>query len=919
MSESGSQIGLLDDTDVLALLQSIRTTHWNCPPEQPLSKRLREQLQVCGAWLDGLTSQRKAHGVVYLVLNQPKRAGGGREFEAWINSQEAVVPQLDLRRASDPAVATPIVSGSRNAAALSEAWTKVWTEYSQHTQAAEQNGLSTLNQWLLQRSRRPRPVSMVWGRNPRADGGSLCLRYDMPDAKSAVRLASSFCEQKHANDRACELGPLETLLADDGVEESRQHGLAACIAYFLSRYYAGWGGTCFTSIPILHHNSAAAPGAVEPRATSVLSLCTSEPLDAASLVRWSLIGHALFVPLVGEDDRLFEQFRIQRDASHSALLAPVSAEESERALFLAESEAETGSVEESPSRVLWVTTSPEQSLAALLKTYGFVVTEQSPRETLQTPSCVRSFDAVLVDLKCDAMVVTESLSARGLKLESDVDEDTAGIGIVQMLRRETGSPSMNVVYSSRKGDALRARALDVDCWFRLGMHSASSLARILRNQTANQRLARALSEESPADLHVARGRDAMKETLVDVRKAAEFKRPILLMGLSGTGKSAVARAYHSQFAEQAIKSEAIRRRAKAAGIGDDERQKQLDLVPFIEARLNADAYIEARSELHGHKKGSFSGALFDRVGYLEEADGGVLFLDEIHRLSRHSQHVLLDYMQDTSSSRGRLLRFGEPLPGRQVDVLVVCATSIVSYAELLSQDLLDRDFLRRLGAPITVPSLSNRVDAVEAIVNTMVERIWRVHGSESPSVAKQGLQWLKKAIRLGALANGNVAELKNILLDIAAFESRHEKSGGGTPRLVPPKNISQRMFVERLERRGFHDPATNRQTTIQHMARAMAEFAATLVARYRDIPDVDLWEVAGHLADFVAIEVWNCGEDYRKVVTDREGKSFTASFAGDNRPRTLERRSTDAKPQIAALYEGKYPAKRTAKKKGKTK
>jgi DNA-binding NtrC family response regulator/tetratricopeptide (TPR) repeat protein len=239
---------------------------------------------------------------------------------------------------------------------------------------------------------------------------------------------------------------------------------------------------------------------------------------------------------------------------------------------------------------------------------------------------------------------------------------------------------------------------------------------------------------------------AMTEVRRAIDRAASAPFAVLIEGESGSGKELVARAVHR------------------SGSRRDR--------PFCSLNCAAlpDELIE--SELFGHARGAFTGAVGERPGVFEEAHGGTLFLDEIGELSPRAQAKMLRVLQD-----GELRRIGENA-ARRIDVRVVSATN----RDLRQEAAAGRfrfDLLYRLDViRIVVPPLRDRREDVAVLT----EHFWR------DLTARMGSRAALSAATLGALARydwpGNVRELQNVL---AALVVRSAKRGVVPPTALGPQ------------------------------------------------------------------------------------------------------------------------------------
>ncbi len=217
---------------------------------------------------------------------------------------------------------------------------------------------------------------------------------------------------------------------------------------------------------------------------------------------------------------------------------------------------------------------------------------------------------------------------------------------------------------------------------------------------------------------------AVRELLERIEKVAPTPARVLITGENGTGKELVARAIH-------VLS------PRATG-------------PFVEVNCAAIPAELIESELFGHVKGSFTGAVGDRPGKFELADGGTLFLDEVGDMSLSAQAKVLRALQEGVISR---IGSGEQ---RRVDVRVIAATNKDLAAEIAAGRFRE-DLLYRLNVvPIEVPPLSARRGDVPQLVAHFQDDLVRRGGMPPKPFEAAALEWL--AARDWP---GNVRELRN--------------------------------------------------------------------------------------------------------------------------------------------------------------
>ncbi|PLX93687.1 MAG: DNA-binding response regulator [Desulfuromonas sp.] len=216
--------------------------------------------------------------------------------------------------------------------------------------------------------------------------------------------------------------------------------------------------------------------------------------------------------------------------------------------------------------------------------------------------------------------------------------------------------------------------------------------------------------------------DAMHEVFALVRKVAASDVTVLLSGESGTGKELVARALHQGSVRNA--------------------------APFVAVNCAAIPTDLLESELFGHVRGAFTGAVRDRLGTFERAEGGTLFLDEVGELPLELQPKLLRALQEKEI---------EPVGGRpkRLDVRVVAATNR-HLEEEMRQGRFREDLYYRLAViPIHLPPLRQRREDIPLLIRHLLQREGLL---ETVEVAPEALTALSNY-----LWPGNVRELENAL------------------------------------------------------------------------------------------------------------------------------------------------------------
>jgi formate hydrogenlyase transcriptional activator len=220
--------------------------------------------------------------------------------------------------------------------------------------------------------------------------------------------------------------------------------------------------------------------------------------------------------------------------------------------------------------------------------------------------------------------------------------------------------------------------------------------------------------------------NALRVVLQHVAKVAPTDSTVLILGETGTGKELIARAIHKR----------SKRSARA----------------FIGVNCAAIPSSLIASELFGHEKGAFTGALQRRLGRFELADGGTIFLDEIGDLPTDTQNALLRVLQEREFER---------VGGTQtirVNVRVIAATNRDLGAAVASGSFREDLFYRLNVFPIDVPSLRERADDIPLLVEYLVARSARRAGKKIRHIEKATLDLFK-----AYTWPGNIRELQNVV------------------------------------------------------------------------------------------------------------------------------------------------------------
>ncbi len=342
-----------------------------------------------------------------------------------------------------------------------------------------------------------------------------------------------------------------------------------------------------------------------------------------------------------------------------------------------------------------------------------VTTTASPREALRLLTS-RSFDVLIVD---------------------HLMPELTGLDVVRELQATVPEPDRPAVLMMTAHGTVRnavdAMKLGVRDYLQKPFDIDELLANVrhmVQEQQARSGLSYLLSEQRAqfGQYGIVGGSRAVPEVIARVELVARSRSTVLITGETGTGKELVARAIHDRSAERG--------------------------KPLI--RVNCAALPESllESELFGHVRGAFTGAVHARRGRFALADGGTIFLDEIATISGSVQAKLLRVLQEKEF---------EPLGAertQKVDVRVIAATNR-DLQQLAAEGKFQNDLYYRLNViPIRMPPLRERREDVPVLVEHFTTRIANSLGKPAPRVDEGALQ---------ALVDydwpGNVRELENTI------------------------------------------------------------------------------------------------------------------------------------------------------------
>lgn len=358
-------------------------------------------------------------------------------------------------------------------------------------------------------------------------------------------------------------------------------------------------------------------------------------------------------------------------------------------------------------------------MSIMLKRAGYAVTEAADGEEAIGQVNKEIFDLVITDLrmpKADGMDV--------LKAVKSFSPDTVVLVVTAF-----GTADSAVEAMKHGAFDYLTKPFQVD-EVQLIIRNALEKRRL---STENMLLRREMASQSSFARIVGQS-DAMRKVFDVVRKVADSKSNVLICGESGTGKELVARAIHYNSARSAM--------------------------PFVAVNCSAVPETLLESELFGHMKGSFTGAVANKAGLFEVANGGTIFLDEIGDTTPTIQVKLLRVIQEREFRR---------VGGSQdmkVDVRIVAATNR-DLEKAVADGSFREDLYYRLDViPIRLPPLRLRTGDIPLLVTHFLQRFAEESGKPAPILTPEAIQVL-----LSHEWRGNVRELENLIERVVAFST----------------------------------------------------------------------------------------------------------------------------------------------------
>jgi two-component system response regulator HydG len=369
--------------------------------------------------------------------------------------------------------------------------------------------------------------------------------------------------------------------------------------------------------------------------------------------------------------------------------------------------------------------------------------------------CMAIKDILIVDddpLVCESlkeMLILEGYRADGVldgqaalaKIRDDhyqlilSDIQMPGLNGIELLKELKGrSPDTTVIFITGHGhiagavEAIKLGAYDYitkpidDLRLKLTINHALEQKKLQASYNSLRQRLRPWS----LDENLVFGDRKMDQLLEMVHTIADTMATVLVTGESGTGKTMLAHYIHSH---------------------SHRRQG-----PFVKISCGSLSETLLESELFGHVRGSFTGAIRDKKGKFEEANGGSIFLDDINSASPNLQIKFLRVLQEKV-----IERVGSNVP-IQTDVRIITATNTSLQDEVARQNFREDLYYRINVVSFTIPPLRERLSDIEPLANHFISQFNQIHHREIKGISKSALQ-----ICLQYPWPGNVRELENVI------------------------------------------------------------------------------------------------------------------------------------------------------------
>lgn len=364
------------------------------------------------------------------------------------------------------------------------------------------------------------------------------------------------------------------------------------------------------------------------------------------------------------------------------------------------------------------------SLRLLLERNGYEVAEAKNKQEAMNIVWNQPPELILMDMNFSPMTTGEE----GLQLLRQVKETNPLIpvilmtawGSIELAVRGMKTGASDFITKPWNNSLLLRR---IETTLRLSARQATADGRIPSSFPSSSPQTVASSLPSPAI--IGRSPQLLK-VMETISLIAPTNASVLITGESGTGKELIAQALHQQ----------------------SQRAKK----PFVKVNLGGMSQSLFESEMFGYRKGAFTGAVGDRKGRFEMADGGTIFLDEIGDLDMGSQVKMLRVLQEQTFEP---LGTSKPL---QVDVRVVSATN-APLQQLIQEGRFREDLFYRINLiSVHLPALRERPEDIPLLVNHFTRQAAKANALPMADIADDAIDYLRTLTY-----PGNIRQLKNLV------------------------------------------------------------------------------------------------------------------------------------------------------------
>ncbi len=391
-----------------------------------------------------------------------------------------------------------------------------------------------------------------------------------------------------------------------------------------------------------------------------------------------------------------------------------------------------------------------------------------------------SFDIVLADIKMPGMDGLEMLRRiKTLKKDSII--------IVM-----TAFASVDTAVQALKDGAFDyvTKPFDPDDLSHLIRNATKQISLSEENEALRERV---VSLENVED--IIGTSEAMSQVLREVESVAQSNSSVIITGESGTGKELIARAIHSNSSRK--------------------------FFPLVSVHCGALTESLLESELFGHEKGAFTGAMYNRKGRFEMADGGTIFLDEIATISPKMQVELLRVLETHS-----FIRVGG---NKEIssDFRVICATNRDLKAMVDSGTFREDLYYRLNVVNIRIPPLRERTEDIPLLVDYFIRKYCHSMNRPAVSIDSSALKRLQEFD-----FPGNIRELENMVERAIVIGNGKKITLKDLPirKTIAPSNVES---LEEIEKAHIQQVLANHEWNITRSAKALMVDRVTLYNKIR--------------------------------------------------------------------------------------